>query len=345
MGANHEELLDAILEAIRTGYAQDVSILMIYGSHVNGTANEKSDLDMIYVPKTQRGWQLARTFLLNGSGNDLWGVEWEHLERYANYDDMKVSVLAESRLVYYATEEDRQRYEALIRRAQDIENGPLTTQLVEKAEEHLKTAKLYYGELCLGDDLTAAGGILYKIMDVISLLNHTYLRFGTKRVVQELSQMKRLPEGFLDAYRATAGVRSTEQAKQACRDLINMAGAFLEGMKREIVPCAVPTDFAGFYEEASTHWNKIRLCRETGNALTALLAATSLQAELTHVQRQLGASYKEWNFINAYNPEDLSGLAGAAQKAEDAFVAFLRQSGVPIREYNTVEQLKNDLLN
>ena len=342
--AHHEELLNAILDVIKAEYPQDIGIMMIYGSYVNGTANETSDLDMIYVPKTERGRRLARTFMLAGSGNDLWGTDWERLERYASFDDMKVSVLTDSRLVYYDTEEDKQRYEALKKRAQDIENGPLTPDLVEKAEGHLATAKQYYGALCLGDNLTAAGGILFEINNVICLLNHTYLRFGMKRFLKEMSGMKRLPTGFLDAFQKVSGAETHEQAKEACHDLINLVDGFLTVMKQEIVPRAVPADFTGLYEEISTHWNKIRLSCARNDALTALLAATSLQAELDYVQQRLDADIAGLHFINHYNPCNLSGFACAAQKAEDAFVALLNESGVPICSYNTVDEFKRSLL-
>ncbi|MDD4797609.1 MAG: hypothetical protein PHO66_07560, partial [Eubacteriales bacterium] len=72
MLAHQKEILCAVLETIRAHYADDVSILFIYGSCVNGTANAQSDLDMIFVPKTEKGWQLAKTFLYQGTGNDLW---------------------------------------------------------------------------------------------------------------------------------------------------------------------------------------------------------------------------------------------------------------------------------
>lgn len=344
MRTHHEELLNAVLDVIKADYSQDVSIMFIYGSYVNGTANEKSDLDMIYVPKTERGRKLVRTFMLAGSGNDLWGVEWEHLERYASFDDMKVSVLTDSRLVYYNNEEDKQRYTALKKRVQDIENGPLTPELVEKAEKHLMTAKQYYGELCLGDNLSAAGGILFEASNVICLLNHTYLRFGMKRFLEEMSGMKRLPAGFINALQRVSCAETRKQAQEACHNLVTLVDGFLTMMKREIVPCAVPADFTGLYEEISAHWNKIRLSCERNDALTALLSATSLQAELDYIQRRLGVDIVELNFIDQYKPYNLAGFACAAQKAEDKFVALLKDGGVPIRSYNTVNEFKYALL-
>ena len=99
----HRELLDTILDVIREKYADDISLMLIYGSCVNGTTHGKSDLDLLFIPSTERGMGLARTFILDGIGFDLWGTDWALLERFASFDDMRVSVLAESRLVYAAS--------------------------------------------------------------------------------------------------------------------------------------------------------------------------------------------------------------------------------------------------
>ncbi|MGI5899754.1 MAG: hypothetical protein ACOX8S_07515 [Christensenellales bacterium] len=340
MKPHHQELLDAILQVIKTDYADDISIMFIYGSCVNGTANDKSDLDMIFVPKTEKGRNFSKTFIWKGCGNDLWGVSWEKVEQYANFDDPKVSVVAESQLVYYATEEDRRRYEALKKHVHDIENGELTPELICKAERHLIKAKQYFSELCLEGDLTCAGGILYAISDVVCLLNHRYLRFGTKRMGEELSAFKRLPEGFLDAFNAVSRIGTAKQAKDSCRALINLVSDFLNQVKKETIAPIPFSDLAGLYEEILTHWNKIYLSCEENNAATALLSAASLQHTFDNVQSRLGISIDDLRFINSFDADNLKMLAASATKAHQAFVVLLEKNGVPIAQLDSVAELQ-----
>lgn len=340
MKKHHQELLDTILQVIKTNYAADINIMFIYGSCVNGTANDKSDLDMIFIPNTEKGWKLAKTFIYNDCGNDLWGTSWEKIEQFANYDDMKVSVIADSQLVYYATEDDRQRYEMLKKRAYDIKNGKLTSDLINKAETHLLKAKQYFGELCLDEDLTCAGGVMYEISDVICLLNHTFLHFGTKRMIDEMSAFEKLPEGFITAFKAAANISTIEQAKTSCYNLINMVSDFLKQMKNETIEAIPFSDLAWLYEEISTHWNKIYLCCEENNAMTALMAAASLQYELDNVQNRLGICIGDLQFINSFNANKLNEFALSAAKAQRAFIELLNNNEVPIVKFDSLSQLK-----
>ncbi|MBS4219927.1 nucleotidyltransferase domain-containing protein [Bacillus sp. FJAT-49711] len=344
MEKHHSELLESIIDVINTKYSNDVSILFIYGSVVNGTANENSDLDMIFVPSTERGWNLATTFILNGSGNDLWGVNWERLESFANFEDMRVSILANSRLVYYASEEDGERYDKLKRQIEKIQKGPITPELIEKANQHLIAAKRNYAELCLGN-LTAAGEILFEISDTLCLLNHTFLHFGAKQMLKELSKLQRLPEGFNEIFQKVVTVKDNEHIQKACFDLINCVEVFFKTIKNEMIPLVPISHFKGLYEELSSHWNKIRYSCEKGDTLSAFLAASNLQAELDHVQEQTGIHNPNLKFIDHYDPDNLSSLARAANKAEETFVRILKESNVPIVSFNNIEDFKDMLMN
>ncbi|MBW8351066.1 hypothetical protein K0H71_16695 [Bacillus sp. IITD106] len=332
------------MDVIKIKYPNDISILFIYGSVVNGTANENSDLDMIFVPKTERGWNLATTFILNGSGNDLWGVNWDRLESFANFDDMRVSILANSRLVHYASEEDRERYEKLKRQIEMIHNGPLTPELIEKANQHLSTAKQYYAELCISKNLSAAGDIIIEISDTLCLLNQTFLHFGEKQLIKELSMLNRLPEGFNEVLREVVAAKDYEKIQIACSDLISCVDSFFKTIKRENTSSKSMSHFSGLYEEISSHWNKIRYSCEKGDAFSVFLAATNLQSELDYVQEQTGIQNPDLKFIDLYDPDNLSSFVRAVNKAEEAFIRILKENNVPIVSFNSIGDFKNMLM-
>jgi len=332
----HRELLDMLLGVIKERYPDDISLMIIYGSCVNGTAHEKSDLDMLFIPKTAHGRELARTFILDGIGYDLWGVDWSQLEQFASFDDMRVSVLIDSELVYYATNEDKLRYQALVKEAKAIANSQLTPDLVMKAERRLDTAKQYLGDLCSDMSLTAVGGILMELCNVVCLLNHTYLRFGSKRIVEELSALSELPPGFTTAFRAA--IEHTESARGSCATLIQITEQFL-GDKKEQLQSDTP-DFSGLYEEISSHWNKIRVASAENDAMTTFFAAASLQQTLDDVQESLGVFYPELQFINSFVASNLSRFVEEADKAEVAFVNLLQSHGIPIVRFDDLQELR-----
>ena len=335
----HKELLDTLLDIIKVEYADDISIMIIYGSCINGTFHEKSDLDMIYIPKTDKGWKLARTFILDGVGYDVWGAYWKRLEQFANFDDMKVSVLADSQLVFYASDDDKQRYESLKSKALSIANGPLSKDLLDKARRHLNTATQYYGELCLEFDLTAVGGILMELFDTICLLNHTYLRFGMKKIIEELSMLNNLPENFISTL---DDVIRKPEAKANIVYLLKSTMRLLSDLERELSPPAY--NIAGLYEEISSAWNKIHISCAEGDALKAFIDATSLQHRLDFVQKEeLDIFIEELRFLDSFDSTNLKELSSKASKAEDSFVELLHRKDVPIVSYKNVEELKQAL--
>jgi predicted nucleotidyltransferase len=335
----HKELLNMLLDTIKAKYADDVSIMIVYGSCVNGTFHEKSDLDMIYVPKTDKGWELARTFILDGVGYDVWGTDWKRLEQFANFEDMKVSVLAESQLVYYTTDDDKQRYDSLKNKVLSIANGPLTKDLLEKARRHLNTATQYYGQLCLEFSLTVAGGILMELCDTVCLLNHTYLRFGMKRIIEELSMLGKLPEGFISALEDVVRQPNT---KENYVNLLKATERLLNDLEKEISPPAY--DIAGLYEEISSTWNKIRISCAEGDAVKAFMDATSLQHTLDSVQKEdIDIFIEELRFFDSFDSANLQELSVKADKAEGAFVKLLQCKDIPIVSYENIEQLKQAL--
>ncbi|MDE7274071.1 MAG: nucleotidyltransferase domain-containing protein [Lachnospiraceae bacterium] len=77
----NDNVVKWILNKVRTEYANDVSLVLIYGSYVNGTANSKSDVDCYYIPKSENGYDLAVDFIIEGVGYDIFPISWESVEK------------------------------------------------------------------------------------------------------------------------------------------------------------------------------------------------------------------------------------------------------------------------
>ena len=48
----NDKVVEWITNKVKTEYADDISLVLLYGSYMNGTANSKSDVDCYYIPKT-----------------------------------------------------------------------------------------------------------------------------------------------------------------------------------------------------------------------------------------------------------------------------------------------------
>lgn len=343
MQAIHEELLETITNTVKTKYKDDIALFIIYGSCLNGTSHKKSDLDMLFIPKIKRGYQLAKSFILDGIGYDLWATEWETLHKFANYDDMRVSVLADSQLVYSATEEDRKTYETLKQQAFDIMNGSLKPELIWKAEGHLEKAKQYMGELVTKENIKYAGGILLELIDVICLLNHSFLRFGCKQISSELSQFEHLPNGFLNMFESLVNATEYEHILTLCKNIILETEAMHNSIKDKVLPVCNSDDYAGLYEEISSHWNKIRYSCDNEDVAGVYFAATFLQSELDYVKHGFQIKTDKWDLFNQYNPANLDAYKDAVNNIEKEFISLLNENNVPIVRYDSIADFEQSL--
>ena len=100
MGRETRDRLAAWLkETARRSFSGKAALVCLFGSHVNGTANEHSDLDCYFVPKTGEGRALARTFLIQGVGYDFFPLTWERLEGLARLEEPLLPLLGDARVL------------------------------------------------------------------------------------------------------------------------------------------------------------------------------------------------------------------------------------------------------
>ena len=62
-------------------------MLIAYGSYIHGITNDKSDVDMYFIPRTDRGYELEEFFILDGIGYDIFRISWKRIESLAKFED------------------------------------------------------------------------------------------------------------------------------------------------------------------------------------------------------------------------------------------------------------------
>ena len=338
MLTHQKEILDIIISTVREQYKDDIALMIVYGSAVNGTADDRSDLDIFYIPKTEKGYFLAKTFILDGIGYDIWCGNWDTLHNMMAWKDMRVSILADSELVYTASEEDRQKYETMRNNARRRTTLPDTAHDYHPALAFVKKAKSCFGELSLGST-AAVGGILMELVNAVCYVNRRYLKYGAKKIIDEITEYPDLPENFIENYRCA--VRKPENAAEICKDMILRTEAFVHAHYRKFTGKGkLAAHCTGIYEEISSHWNKIRRCCEAGDPDGALIAACSLQYDLDYAKITIGDSF---DLMSGWNPRDLNGFRVHCDAVEQDFIRAIRDSDIPIRSLTSPDELKQIL--
>jgi len=112
MKTTTQKLTEWAISKIKSDYPEDVALLVaVEGLSVNGDGH--GECFDYYVPATERGLELGRTFIIGGIGHDLYPRTWERTERTANLDDRATICLGKAKILYSRTKEDEERFLAL----------------------------------------------------------------------------------------------------------------------------------------------------------------------------------------------------------------------------------------
>ena len=178
-------------------YAEDISLVLIYGSYVNGTANSRSDVDCCFIPKTERGYEMATGFILEGVGYDVFSMSWERVERIACLRENLTPLVGDVEIIFCGSAEDMARFRGMQEKLQCcLADGAYVRKI---AEERCREA----GRLCgmlehVRTETEAwklAGMVIMTLADAVAVFQHGYFHFGLKQQFEDLMKLREVPEG------------------------------------------------------------------------------------------------------------------------------------------------------
>ena len=334
---------ELLIGKIKTDYKDDIALVVIMGSYIYGETHSRSDLDMFFVPNTERSYNLGFTFVLDEIGFDYWPISWERLERIANFDERITSIITEGKVLYYSSAADIERYNQIKKKALDTRERK---KFIYKASEKFNEVYKVYWELLnaytISDARKYAIGIIYTITYALALLNGITVKRGRGKLKQEILNMPLVPDGFLELYDTAFTISDIDVFKKAYGQLLQSTEILILREKEKI---SEKVSFAGalngFYEEMINLYNKIYHACETRDAVTALFASVELTNEIEQVLKDTGVSSKNLpDLVGAFDPNNLEPLVSTAQNHQVKFVELLTANGVNIRQFTSFDDLK-----
>lgn len=339
----NQKILSWVKEKAETEFAEDIHLIALYGSYLSGTAGKLSDVDFYFIPKTDRGYQLARTFILDGVGYDLYPKTWEQLEEIANLTNQMTPLLGDVEFLFCASDADRLRFEALQEKLrQNLADAALTRQI---AIDRCHLAAQYCAvpaETASESAVRKAAGLVMMILaDAVAASRGTYYHRGLKQQYQDLCSMSpALPGRIVENYRAIAEAAIPGEAMSQAKSMLENVCSWLDvtvtipqaPASEEIPAAAVDAPLlAGLYEEISSTFNKIYVCCENGNHILAFLSAVCLQNELDWT-RTVGCPC--WELLEGYDHRDLSRLAARAKDIEQQLRSVITGNGGVMKDFS-----------
>ncbi len=334
------KIVHILIDEINQNYKDDIAVMCIYGSYIYNAAHDKSDIDFYFIPKSQRAYKLVRSFLIDDIGFDFWPMSWERAENTANYAQGFVSLIADAKVVWYSSDEDLSRFEALKQKAKNP-----SIDFNSRACELIKNCEHSYFEVCAAQNFSeqkiTAVQFVADMVELIAVLNRTYTHRGWKNSINEVLSLKTIPNQFYDSCQQILFATESNIMKKEMYDLILWA---------KQIPKTDSSDskdnsrvFLGFYEEVKSIYNKLYHACDTNDGITAVMAGAALQSEISEMlgRRQYGKFFND--IISTFHVNDLVEYKNIVKHHEKLLRDFLAANKITVCQYATVEEFKSTI--
>jgi len=332
------------INKIKTEYPDDVALLVaVEGCAVNGDWH--GEVFDYFIPATERGNDLAETFIIGDIGIDLYPRSWERTEHTANLDNQSPQCVGSARILYARSKEDEERFLAL--KQKFFENLSDPQFVYKKALENLNTAMDLYRTMLFENRLYRvrglAGYVHRYLTTAVACLNNTYRKdyHGGYHggVIHEVSQWKALPAHFIEYYQAILTANTTEEMRNLAYLLIAGTREFIAGYKPEENLPEKVKDYqwlADWYQELRDWLRRLYYFCDIKNIDDAFYEACQMQSELDIIGEDFGLG--EMDLLGYFQADNLDILHNRASELEKEIIETIESNGVWIKKYANVDE-------
>ena len=343
MRSKMSELDNWAITKVKTEYKDDIQLLIGHNSYRLPGDAELARISFFF-PATDKAYALARTFIIDGIGYDLFPMSWERIERMTELDEDNASCVGDADILYYRIEQDKERFLELQNRLKEHLSDPQFT--LKKALKKVNVSMELYQTMMFEDELykvrKAAGHILNYLLNAIAYTNGTYFRNGYMNAKQDLLEMQDIPENLLELQENIIKAGTTDEIKQLCHELISSARRYFARKKGESEKRWTDqnyADLAGWYQELSYAWREVYHWCGRDDPVNAFMRGCFLQSELDIVTEEFGL--EEFDLLGSFSSDDLAAYRKQAEKLEKKIISVIEKNGVSIESYDTVKDFLN----
>lgn len=337
-----KELVEWAIDKIKKEYKEDVALLI---GQVGGGKIPTDEQNMVFdffVPATDRGFQLARTFIIEDMGYDLYPISWERLEGISNIEEPRMMfAFAKGEVLYAKTEAEKERFESL--KAKMLENLQNPYIHIPKSLEFLETAQEIFQTMLFEKNLCkirkAAGGVCSYLMNAIAMVNGTYLESGYMNLTNDLHGMKEYPKRFEEIFQEMLAANHIEPI---CKNAYQLIGVTRDFLMEKIPKLEIHNqevnyeDLAMWYQEARYTFRKIEYFTSIGSGEDSYLLGCYLQIEFDAIAEDF--MLEEMDLMSFFNQEDLTLFAQKARDIEQYLKQVLKEHHVKLNCYSSLEE-------
>jgi len=343
--SKNQKLIDMVIERAKRDFADDIAIIGLSGSFSTNDYHEKSDLDLIIINNTKRGWEISSCFILGDVGYDIYCTPWEtRIEAQSKLENPMISCLVDLQILYCAKPEYMDRLKSYQQKALDELAKPIGKACLNRAKKDISLAKQEYANAAiaeeLGDVRYSAGSVLYHSINAIVSMNNTYIKRGVKRYLEELSSYKHLPTDFFENYMAIIDAKDAETLRQSSLRLLKSLDELYKNMSKEFVEKPIPTyeNLRGTYEELWCNYrNKVLASCDISDKSYAFHSALAAQNYLDEMAEHIGTH--KYNLMKHFDSDNLQSFKGTFLDAMDDYLKEYERVGREVVKFDTPEEL------
>lgn len=342
----NKKLIDMVIERAKRDFPDDIALIGLTGSFATNDFYEKSDLDLIIVNNTDKGWGIAEGFIFDDVGYDIYCTSWENLKQKAALENVGVSSLTDLQILYYSKPEYLEKFNDLKEQALQKLADPIGVDCITRAKKHIDLAKQEYADTMLSDNIGAVRyascEVLYHLVNGLVNLNNTCIKRGVKRYLEELLTYQYLPENFELLYMSVIEAKTIEEIRIASFSLLSGVMRLYDTMHENFKEQPVPTydSLWGTYEELwSNCRNKVIISTVLKDKSYAFHAAMSAQNYLDEMTAEKGT--KKFDLMQYFDADNLEIFKEAFLKAMDEYLKEYANVGRKTLIFDTFDVLYN----
>lgn len=350
LGKN-ELLINMVIERVKRDFLDDIAIIGLTGSFNTGDFHEKSDLDLIIINNTEKGWEISDCFILDDVGYDIYCTPWDsRIQEQSTLESPNVSSLIDLKILYYAKPEDLEKLNAFRQKALDAHANPIGEACLYRANKWISLAKQAYSDTMLGEDIGsvrhASADVLYNLVNALVSMNNTCIKRGIKRYLEEIRSLRYVPDDLDSLYMSIIEARTIEDIRIASFNMLNSVKRLHSTMCDNFIVKPAPTfdNLRGTYEELWCNYrNKILNSVITNDASYVFLSIYGAQGYLDEMSLEKGT--KKFDIMQYFDANNLPVMKEKFLEVMDEYLYEYGKVGREVARFTTFEQLYAHYMN
>lgn len=347
----NELLINMVIERVKRDFLDDIAIIGLTGSFSTEDFHEKSDLDLIIINNTEKGWEISDCFILDDVGYDIYCTPWDsRIQEQSTLESPNVSSLTDLKILYYAKPEDLEKLNDFQQKALDALANPIGEACLNRANKWIDLAKQAYCDTMLGEDIGsvryASAGVLYNLVNALVSMNNTCIKRGIKRYLEEILSFRYVPDNLESLYMSIIEAHTIEDIRITSFNMLNSVTRLHSMMCDNFIVKPAPTfdNLRGTYEELWCNYrNKILNSVTANDASYVFLSAFGAHGYLDEMAVVKGT--KRFDLMQYFDASNLPVMKEKLLEVMDDYREEYDRVGRKVEHFTTFEQLYAHYMN